>query len=55
MKANFHVIISKQFTICECMRLFEGSANMDLSEDLDEDDYLRKEVSCRKTNIALHQ
>ena len=42
--------ISEQFTIRECMRpSFEGSVNMDLQEDVDGDDYLRKEVSCSKT------
>ena len=39
--------ISEQFTISECMRpSFEGSVNMDLQDVVDEDDYLRKEVSC---------
>ena len=46
---NFHVNISEQFMIRECMRpSFEGSVNMDLSEDVDEDDYLRKKVSYSK-------
>ena len=36
---NIHVNISEQFTIRECMRpSFEGSVNMDLSEDVDKDD-----------------
>ena len=31
VRPNFHVNISEQFTICECMRpSFEGSVNMDL-------------------------
>ena len=42
VREKFQVNISKQFTICECMGLFEGSANMDLSDDVDEDDYLEK-------------
>ena len=49
LRPNFHVNISEQFTIRECMRRsFETSVNMDL-EDVDEDDYLRKEASCSKT------
>ena len=53
VRPNFQVNISEQFTICECMRpSFEGSVNMDLYEDVDEDDYLRKEVSCSMTNIT---
>ena len=47
VRLNLHVNISEQFMICECTRpSFEGSVNM---EDVDEDDYLRKEVSCSKT------
>ena len=43
------VNIYEQFTICECMRpCFERSVNMDVEENVDEDDYLRKEVSCSK-------
>ena len=43
VRPNVHVNISEQFTICECMRpSFQGSVNMDL--DVDEDDYLRKEI-----------
>ena len=43
VRPNFYVNISEQFTIRECMRpSFEGSINMDLYEDVDEDDYLRK-------------
>ena len=35
--------------IRECMRpSFKGSVNMDLSEDVDEDDYLGKELSFSK-------
>ena len=50
VRPNFHVNISEQFPIRECMRpYFEGSVNMDLQEDVDKDDYLRKEVSCSKT------
>ena len=31
VRPNFHVNISEQFTICECMRpSFEGLVNMDL-------------------------
>ena len=31
VKPKFHVNISEQFTICDCMRpSFEGSVNMDL-------------------------
>ena len=31
VRPNFHVNISEQFTICECMRpFFEGSVNIDL-------------------------
>ena len=53
VKPSFHVNISEPFTIRECMRpSFEGSVNMDL-EDVDEDDYLRKEVSCSKTTLLL--
>ena len=49
MRLNFHVIISEQFTIRECMRpSLEGSVSMGLS-DADKDDYLRKEVSCSNT------
>ena len=45
VRPNFHVNISEQFTIRECMRpSFEGSVNMDLLEDVDEDDYLRKSL-----------
>ena len=33
------------------MRPFEGSVDMDLYKDVDEDDYLRKEASCSKTNL----
>ena len=52
MRPNFDMNISEQFTICECMRpSFEGSVNMDLQEDIDEDDYLRKEVLSSKTNL----
>ena len=51
MRPNLHVNVSEQFTICEYMRpSFEGSVNMDPSEEVDEDDNLRKEVSCSKTN-----
>ena len=51
VRPDFHVNISEQFTIHECIRpSFEGSVNMALSEDVDEDDCLRKEVSCSKTN-----
>ena len=50
MRPNFHVNISEHFTFRECTRpSFEGSVNMDVQEDVDEDDYLRKEVSCSKT------
>ena len=50
VRPNFHMNISEQFTINECKRLsFEGSVSMDLQEDVNEDDYLRKEVSCSKT------
>ena len=49
MRPNFDVNISEQFTIRECMKpSFEGSVNMYL-EDVDDDDYLRKEVSRSKT------
>ena len=38
---NFHVNISEQFTICECIRpCFQGSVNMDLQQDVDEGDSL---------------
>ena len=50
MRPNFQVKISEQFTIHECMRPFKGSVNMDLYKDVDEDDYLRKEVSCSKAS-----
>ena len=53
MRPNFPVNISEQFMIRECMRSFEGSVNMDLYEDVD-DEYLRKEISCSKTR-RLHQ
>ena len=50
VRPNFHVNISELFTINECKRpSFEGSVSMDLQEDVNEDDYLRKEVSCSKT------
>ena len=50
VRPNFHVKISEQFTIRECMRpSFEGSVNMDLKENVDKDDYLRNKVSCSKT------
>ena len=50
VRPNFHMNISEQFMISECMiPSFEGSVHMDLSKDVDEDDYLRKEVSCSKT------
>ena len=43
MRPSFHVNISEQFMIQECMRpSFEGAINMDLQEDVDEDDYRRK-------------
>ena len=49
VRPNFYVNISEQFMIRECMRpSFEGSVNMDLSEDVNEDDYMRKEVSDSK-------
>ena len=45
VKLNFHVNLSKQFSIFEYMiPSFEGSVNMDIYEDVDVDDYLRKEV-----------
>ena len=48
VRPHFQVNISEQFTICECMRpSFEGSVNMDLYED----DYLRKEVSCKVCSL----
>ena len=53
VRPNFHVNISEQFTVRECARpSFEGSTNMNLSEDVDEDDYMRKEVSCSKTEVG---
>ena len=53
MRPNFHVNISEQFTIRECIRTsFEGSVNMG-QKGVDEDDYLRKEVLCSKTSLAL--
>ena len=53
VRPNFHVNISEQFTICECMRSsFERLVNMDLEVDVNEDDYLRKEVSCSETNLT---
>ena len=56
MRPNFHTNISEQFTIRECMRpSFEGSVNMDLKEDVDEDDYLTKEVSCSKTSLPAEK
>ena len=46
VRPTFHVNISEQFTIGECTRpSFVGSVNMDPQEDVDKDDYLRKEVS----------
>ena len=52
MRPNFHVNISEQFTIRECRRpSFEGPVAMD--EDIDEDDYLRKEMSCGKTSSVV--
>ena len=53
MRPNFHVNISEQFTISKSMRpSFEGSLNM---EDVDEDNNLRKEVSCSKTSISVYE
>ena len=53
MRPNFHVNISEQFMIHECMRpSYKGSVNMDL-QDVDEDDYLREEVSCSKTRNSF--
>ena len=50
MRPNFHVNIPEQFTSRQYMRpSFEGSINMELQKDVDEDDYLRNEVSCSKT------
>ena len=46
MRPNFHVDISQQFT----RPSFEESVN---TEDVDEDDYLQKEVSCSKTSLNL--
>ena len=38
--------------IRECMRpTFEGSVDMDLQEDVDQDDYLRIKVSCSETML----
>ena len=55
MRSNLHVNISEQFTIRECMiPSLEGSVNMDLQEDVDENDYLRKEVSCSNTRFCSH-
>ena len=55
MRPNFHVNISEQFTNCECKRpSFEGLVNMDLQEDVDEDDCLRKEVSCNAVINFCH-
>ena len=52
MRPNFHANISEQFTICECMRpSFKGSVNMD-PQGVNEDDYVRKEVSCSETNFT---
>ena len=43
VRPNFHMNISEQFKIHECVRpSFEGSVNMYLEEDVDEDDYPRK-------------
>ena len=55
VRPNFHMNISEQFTIRECMRpSFEVSVNMDKKNDVNEDDYLRKsEVSCSKTTFRL--
>ena len=51
VRPNFHVNISEQFTIRECIRpSFKGSVNM---ENIDQDDYSTKEVSCSKTNDRL--
>ena len=51
MRLNFHVNISEQLTVRECMRpSFERSVNM-YQKDVDEDDYLRKEVSYSKTTL----
>ena len=53
MRPNFLVNISDQFTIRKCMRpSLEGSVNMNLLEDVDEDDNLRKNVSCSKTRLS---
>ena len=53
MRSKLHVNISVQFAIRECMRpSFEGSVNMDLY-DVDENDCLRKEVSCSKTTFLI--
>ena len=51
MRPNSHVKISEPFRIRECLKpSFEGSVNM---EDVDEDEYLRKELSCSKTTCKL--
>ena len=40
MRLNFHVNISEQFTISECMRpSAEWSVNMNVYKDVDEDYY----------------
>ena len=55
MRPNFHLTISEQFMIHECMRpSFKESVNMNLEEDVGEDDNLRKEVSCGKTRSDHH-
>ena len=52
MRPNLHSNISEQFTIDECMRpSFEGSVNMDLYEDVDQDDCLRNKGLCGKTSV----
>ena len=53
VRPNSHVNISEQFMIRECIRPFEGSVHVDLHEDVDKDDYLRKEVSSGKTKFKI--
>ena len=55
VRPNFHVKISEQFTIRECIRQSLAPVNMDLQEDVDEDDYPGKEVSCSMTNSSPDQ
>ena len=45
MRPNFRVRVLNNSRFASARLSFEGSVNMDLQENVDKDDYLRKEVS----------